>query len=39
MAPELGPTVITVVMTKKGEKKQDILGTEKMTVVSVGNSQ
>ena len=32
MAPELGPTVITVVMTKKGEKKQDILGTETMVV-------
>ncbi len=32
MAPELGPTVITVVMTKKGEKKQDVLGTEKMVI-------
>ena len=28
MAPELGPSVLTVVMTKKGEEKQDILGKE-----------
>ncbi len=32
MAPELGPSVLTVVMTKKGESTQQVLGTE--TVVS-----
>jgi hypothetical protein len=32
MAPELGPKVITVVMTKKGEKKQDVLGTEILVI-------
>ncbi|MBC8201594.1 MAG: transglutaminase domain-containing protein [Planctomycetes bacterium] len=32
MAPELGPSVITVVMTKKGEKKQDVLGAEKLVL-------
>lgn len=29
MTPELGPSVITVVMTKIGESKQDVLGSEK----------
>jgi hypothetical protein len=33
MTPELGPGVITVVMTKKGETVQDVLGQEK-TVIS-----
>lgn len=28
MSPELGPAVITVVMTKKGETTQDVLGKE-----------
>ena len=32
MAPELGPTVITVVMTKRGETKQDVLGPETMVI-------
>ena len=30
MAPELGPTVITVVMTKKGESIQNVLGKEEI---------
>ncbi len=33
MAPELGPSVITVVMTKEGEEERDILGNE-LTVIS-----
>ena len=32
MSPELGPSVVTVVMTKKGESTQNILGKE--TIVS-----
>ena len=32
MAPELGPSVITVVMTKKSENEQDILGTEQQII-------
>jgi len=35
MTPELGPTAITVVMTKTGEKKQDVLGSEQ-TVTAWG---
>ena len=33
MTPELGPSIITVMMTKTGEKVRDILGEEK-TVIS-----
>lgn len=33
MAPELGPTVITVVMSKKGEQQKEVLGKE-TTVIS-----
>ena len=32
MTPELGPGVITVVMTKKSESKQDVLGEEKVVI-------
>lgn len=30
MSPELGPTTITVVMTKKGEEERDVMGTQQL---------